>query len=242
MNTIPDNRLQETEDAHVVNALRKQAGMKVTSVWDLVNMKVPYPEAIPVLLEWLPKVRHPKVKEGIVRALTVKEARGVAGKFLVEEFLRVDAPSQEPRFAHIPRGRYGEWLQEPTLEERYLVWLWHLKWAIGNALGYVADASVIHDVIALLRDRRHGGTRSQLVWALVRLCPPETEAVVLELLDDEDDGVAIQAALAAGRLGLQSAREKIAQRFLNHRDSWMRQQAKRALAKLDRARSQAKRE
>lgn len=240
MNPMPGSRLMETEDACVAKALREQSGIEVDSVWDLVNTNVPYPEAIPVLLEWLPQVRHPRVKEGIVRALTVKEARGIAGKLLVEEFLRVDAPAQEPRFDHI-RGQRGEWLREPTPEERLRVQLWHLKWAIGNALGYVADESVIQDVIALLRDRRHGGARSQLVWALVRLRPPETEAIVLELLDDEEDGVAIQAALAAGRLGLQSAREKIAQRFLAHRDSWMRQQAKRALAKLDRARSQAKR-
>jgi len=88
----------------------------------------------------------------------------------------------------------------------------------------------------LLRDKQHGGTRSELVWALVRLRPEGAEELILDLLDDEDDGVAIQAALAAGRLGLQAARAKIEQRFLRHRDSWMRQQAKRALAKLNKSR------
>jgi hypothetical protein len=235
MNAVPDDKVREEENARVAQALRKQARLNVTSVWDLVNTRAPYPEAIPVLLEWLPRVRHPRIKAGIVRALTVKEARGVAGKLLIDEFKRVEAPPQQPRFEHL-RDQRGRWLRDPTPEERYPAQLWHLKWAIGNALGYIADESVISEVMELLRDKQHGGTRSELVWALVRLRPEGAEELILDLLDDEDDGVAIQAALAAGRLGLQAARAKIEQRFLRHRDSWMRQQAKRALAKLNKSR------
>ncbi len=85
-------------------------------VWDSVNRKVPYPEAIPRRWSGSPKYAIPKSRKGIVRALTVKEARGVAGKFLVEEFLRVNVrPPKNPDLAHIPRGRYGEWLQEGRL-------------------------------------------------------------------------------------------------------------------------------
>jgi len=101
MNAVPDDKVREEESACVAQALRKQARLNVTSVWDLVNTRAPYPEAIPVLLEWLPRVRHPRIKEGIVRALTVKEARGVAGKLLIDEFKRVEAPPQQPRFEHL---------------------------------------------------------------------------------------------------------------------------------------------
>jgi len=234
MRVIPSEQTMEEENTRVTEAIRVRTHLRITSVWDLVNTSIPYPEAIPVLIEWLPQVSHPRVKEGIVRALTVKEARGVASKILVDEFKRLEAPLREPRFDDIPRDQHGVWLREPTPEERYSAQLWHLKWAVGNALGYLADESVISEVTDLIRDKRHGGTRSQLVWALVRLRPAGTEELILELLDDEDDGVAIQAALAAGAIGLQAARTKIEQRFLRHRDSWMRRQAKRILTKLDR--------
>jgi hypothetical protein len=47
-------------------------GIEVQSVWDLVNSLSPYPRAIPILIKHLKKPYHPKIKEGIVRALTVK--------------------------------------------------------------------------------------------------------------------------------------------------------------------------
>lgn len=47
----------------VVQALRK-AGVHVDSVWDLVNTSVPYPDAIPVLLEHVQRPYHDEVKGG----------------------------------------------------------------------------------------------------------------------------------------------------------------------------------
>ena len=54
------------------------AGLRVSSVFDLVNARSKYPAAVPVLLRLLPKLKNHIVREGAVRALTVKEARGVA--------------------------------------------------------------------------------------------------------------------------------------------------------------------
>lgn len=217
---VERERLKDSIEANekICRALAEQAGIEVESIDDLVHTSAPYPEAIPVLIRLLPEIEPINMKEAIVRALTVKEARGVADRPLIEEFKRIEVPGKE---------------QEAT--EKGLSPLWHYKWAIGNALSVVAGQGVVDEVVALLRDKRHGGTRSMLAWALFRLRPPETVDLLMELLQDEDDGVAIQSALVLGRLRVKEARELIEKRFLGHPGSWFRQQAKRALAKLEKA-------
>lgn len=85
-----DDELSEKEDRLIVDALRT-VGIEVNGVYDLVNRDDDdYPEAIPVLIGLLPKVRESRVKEGIIRALTVKEARGVAARPLLDEFYRME--------------------------------------------------------------------------------------------------------------------------------------------------------
>ncbi|MFN3691231.1 MAG: hypothetical protein ACK4UU_09940, partial [Fimbriimonadales bacterium] len=50
----------------------------------LCNTALSYPEVLPTLVELLTSVKHPDVKNAIVRALTVKEARGIANQALIE--------------------------------------------------------------------------------------------------------------------------------------------------------------
>ena len=60
-------------EAPLVAELRA-AGVMVASAWDLVNTAVPYPDALPILLEHLEKPYPAAVREGIARALAVREA------------------------------------------------------------------------------------------------------------------------------------------------------------------------
>lgn len=46
-------------------------GIKVRSVWDLVNTSEPYDNALPVLHKHLSFKRHPKIVSGIARALAM---------------------------------------------------------------------------------------------------------------------------------------------------------------------------
>jgi hypothetical protein len=92
----------------------------VGDLWDLVNSKIQYRSAVPVLINWLQHVdsrvaapNQPKVREGLVRALTVSAARPAAAPVLLDEFRRPRDPS-----------RLG------------------FSWAVGNALSVVADASM----------------------------------------------------------------------------------------------------
>lgn len=87
-----------------------KAGFQVDSVDDLHNQRLDYRDAIPILLEWLPRIENRDVKESVVRALTVKWAKPAAAPLLIEEFRRADDSSE-----------LG------------------LRWVIGNALAEVAD-------------------------------------------------------------------------------------------------------
>jgi HEAT repeat protein len=76
------------------------AGVSNGDVWWLVNTSERYPAAIPVLLEWLaaldervPAEGRELLREGIVRALTVAEARPVAAPLLIDQFRQVADPN-----------------------------------------------------------------------------------------------------------------------------------------------------
>ena len=64
------------------------AGFEVGSVWDLVNTNKSYPAAIPVLLDHLRRPYHERIRNGIIRALTVKDAKGIAGDDILDELGR----------------------------------------------------------------------------------------------------------------------------------------------------------
>ena len=80
----------EQEDQYVAAELRR-VGINVSSVYDLVNSKRRYKEAIPVLVRLLHEVSDEVIREGIVRALTTKDARGVVNSALLNEFRRPSA-------------------------------------------------------------------------------------------------------------------------------------------------------
>jgi len=81
------------EDDQIAKELAS-IGLAVKSVYDLVNTRQSYPEAIPILLKWLDKgIESKNIEEGVVRALTAKEAKGVAGKILFKAFYRRDEPA-----------------------------------------------------------------------------------------------------------------------------------------------------
>ena len=62
--------LREAEQP-LVQELRR-AGYAVDSAWDLVNTSVPYPGALPILLDHLARPYPDRVREGIARALAVR--------------------------------------------------------------------------------------------------------------------------------------------------------------------------
>ena len=96
---------QEAEDTEIARKVREReraegpiveelavAGIHVRSVWDLVTTRKTPAAALPVLLAHLQKHYAPAIREGIARALAVRESR-FAWNTLAEFFKK----EQEPR-------------------------------------------------------------------------------------------------------------------------------------------------
>lgn len=147
---------REEENKRTVAAL-KDVGLEVNSVYDLVNSSKSYPTAIPVLLRLLNEnIEDAVILEGIVRALAVKEARGIAARPLIEQFKSL------------------------TMDQLTL------KWVVSNTLSIVADDSVLDDLLDLVKDKRHGKAREMLTLALCNMSDPRVTDVLVELLDDDE--------------------------------------------------------
>lgn len=114
-------------------------GCEVDSVWDLVNRKSSYTEAIPVLVRHLNLPYSSRTLEGIIRTLTVPEARGAAGKALLDA-LKSNQTSDD-----------------------------QLRFALANALTVVADRSLAQEIRALARDPHYADVRSELRKAMAKL-------------------------------------------------------------------------
>ena len=125
------------EERPLVQDLRA-VGVRVDSVWDLVNTRASYATAIPVLLDHLHRDYPPGTREGIARALAVPEASW-AWDALLTSFR--NEPDGGPR---------------------------NVKWALACALDGAATDEVLDTVIELVLDRRVGENRLALLTALAR--------------------------------------------------------------------------
>lgn len=73
------------DEADLIADLR-QVGFKIRSVYDFENMAKPYPRAYPVLVRHLSLPHDRPTREGIVKALAVKDAWPVVGQALLDAF------------------------------------------------------------------------------------------------------------------------------------------------------------
>jgi hypothetical protein len=80
---IHERRRQD--EAALVEELRL-AGLEVSSVYDLVNTASPYPDAIPILIRHLELPHEKIIREGIIRALTIKNAGNEVETALLHHF------------------------------------------------------------------------------------------------------------------------------------------------------------
>lgn len=149
-------RLTENEKPLLV-AL-KRIGIEAKSIWDLVNTKVKYPEAIQTLTEHIQYDYELRIKEGIVRALTVIEAKGISNEILFAEYFK-SVKNQE--------------------NELYC-------WAIGNAFNTIMLKSDIINIKKIVTNKSYGTSRQMFVMALGRAKTEESEKILIDLLDDND--------------------------------------------------------
>jgi len=185
----------------------------------LVNTGLSYPEVIPTLIDLLRTVQHPRVKEMLTRALTVKEAQGIANSVLIEQLKQVPWNAELAREyqrlseTHVDLGDFYELPVEMQRRIRTLAPWESLLFAFGNAIGYLAQREDLPHLLEIVRDPRYGSARTQILRAMVRFRPEGLRELLLELLQDFDDGVALEAARGLARLKVREAREAILARF-----------------------------
>lgn len=185
----------------------------------LANTGCSYPEAIPVLVELLPQVKHPDVKSTIARALIVKEARGIANKALIEALqqtpwtVELERERIELDRLYLQAGKF-ENLPEPIQRRMRELSPWELLLeALGNAIAYIAQRKDLPHLLEFVRNPRYGAARAAILRAVIRFRPEGLRELLLELLQEPDDALALEAARGLARLKVKEAREAILARF-----------------------------
>jgi hypothetical protein len=144
-------------------------------IWDLVNTSTSYRAAIPILVQHLGKPYHHKNKEGILRALAVKDARGIANKAVIEEYRK--APKEDPK--------------QP--------WIFHYRWAFGNTMRVIVTKDDLDELIEIVLDESNGDSREMFVRALAKLKSQKIRVILNKLSDDKSKLVAVEAQKALVR-------------------------------------------
>jgi HEAT repeat protein len=155
------------ETAHLRSELAA-VGVEIDLIWDLVNTRERYDQAVPVLIKHLKRPYSERTREGIARALTIKAAKPFA-KDLIGLFKSEDDATNPD-----------------------------LKWAIGNALTVAAGQDHHAEIIEMALNQKHGKARSALLPILKRSKRPEAQAALMRLLADPDLDVRLWAEKFAG--------------------------------------------
>lgn len=130
------------------------AGFEIETVADL-RRRGRYSRAIPILMQWLPRIDDAYVKEDIIRTLSVPWAKKSA-PLLLAEFEKADDSSETG-----------------------------LRWALGNALEVHASDAIADDLIRLATTPEYGAARQMVVVSLGKLNVDGVDEVLTELLSDE---------------------------------------------------------
>jgi HEAT repeat protein len=145
------------EEANKIKLELAKVGITVNDIYDLVNTDKPYPAAVPVLLDLLQEgIEHVGIKEGVIRALAVKEAIGKASPVLLDEYSKIS-------------------------KDKML-----LRWAIGNTIYITITEDDVERILPIVQDKDNGMSRQMFVAALGKVTSGKAEDVLIKLLDDDE--------------------------------------------------------
>lgn len=147
----------------------RAVGWDVGSVWDLVNSRSSYSDAIPVLLKHLMHPYSDRTREGIARALAVPEPEvRKAWPFLAREYC--NAP-------------IGFGIVAPGDTEEFQL---GAKDGLACTLSAAATDETLEQLIEITKDRIHGESRLLLLSALRKSKNPLARKALRELARDSD--------------------------------------------------------
>lgn len=125
------------ECRELIDQIRKKS-LAINSIWDLVNTNEPYPEIIDILIEHLNRNYHDRNKEGIIRALCVKEAKGKVAESLINLFRSTPVHKV------------------------------NLRWAIVNTLRHTISTNQLQLILPLIVDKENEIYRDDFIRILKR--------------------------------------------------------------------------
>jgi len=198
------HRIRKKEDEFVTMELRKN-GFKVSSVYDLVNYKQTDFDYIPILLQILKsdKISDDIIKDGIIRALTVKKAKGQVEDYLLREFQNLTEN------------------QTATL-----------GWTIGNLFEYLYSDKYFGQIVEIVQNKKHGTARQMFVSGLTKTKKhkEEVENRLIDLSYDRD--VALHAVGGMGKLKSVKAKKRLTE-LLTDKNKTLSKKAKSVLEKIE---------
>ncbi|HPN71535.1 MAG TPA: hypothetical protein PLZ32_18540 [Saprospiraceae bacterium] len=161
--------LRAKEHQELTEELEK-IGIIINNIFDLVNTKIKYPKAIPILIKHLQKNYSEKIKEGIIRSLTVIEAKGKAVPILVNEYLKIPKDNES------------------------------IRWAIGNAVNVTITKEEAELIFPIVLNKGNGLSRQMFVAALGKINTEKVREILKQLLNDEDKVISEEAQKALKKL------------------------------------------
>ena len=198
------HRIRKKEDEFVTMELRK-AGFKVSGLFDLVNFKQTdfgYINLLLILLD-SEKVTDPIIKDGIIRAITVRKAKGIAEVKLLEYYhsLKIE-------------------------KEKEII-----GWSIGNWFEYIYSDAYYNQIKEISKDKNNGMSRQMFVMALgkTKKYKSDAEKLLLELTFDNE--VVLHAIAGLGNLKLGSSTDRLTE-LTNDKNKTIKKEAKKALKKI----------
>ena len=198
------HRIRKKEDEFVTMELRK-AGFKVSGLFDLVNFKQTdfgYINLLLILLD-SEKVTDPIIKDGIIRAITVRKAKGIAEVKLLEYYhsLKIE-------------------------KEKEII-----GWSIGNWFEYIYSDAYYDQIKEISKDKNNGMSRQMFVMALgkTKKYKSDAEKLLLELTFDNE--VVLHAIAGLGNLKLGSSTDRLTE-LTNDKNKTIKKEAKKALKKI----------
>lgn len=105
------------------------------------------------------------------------------------------------------------------------------RWAVGNAIGVIADERYIEEYIKIALDKKNGNSRQMIVYEMGSYKDNEKiKRTLLKLLKDEEvNGHALHALSKFKDKKLIKKLEP----FLEHKMTWKRNEAKKTIKKLE---------
>jgi len=146
------HRIRKKEDELITMELIK-VGFKVSSLFDLINYKTTDIGFINLLIAYLDsdKISDPIIKDGIIRAITVKKAKG-----LVEEKLL-------------------DYYNSLELEKELI------GWSIGSWFEFLYSDLYFYQIKKIIENKKNGASRQMFIMALCKTKEYKLEAEKLLL-------------------------------------------------------------